>query len=164
MPVSVFLSFPQPRRVATVHCLIFHPPEPAAAKKAEARPTGPTPASGSSPTASEVKVLLVALLWESLATWVLSQCGVTVFGIKVVLDHPGESAGVADCHTGRGARGGAAGEAGVSTELFVSCVEAFAKPLERGGAGTKLAVRIEQVRLWSVCYVHIHVVVDGVDC
>ncbi|CAM9939479.1 unnamed protein product, partial [Ectocarpus fasciculatus] len=31
-----------------------------------------------------------------------------------------------------------------STELFVACVEAFAKPLERGGAGTKLAVRIEQ--------------------
>ncbi|CAM9321360.1 unnamed protein product, partial [Ectocarpus sp. 12 AP-2014] len=113
----------------------------AAVRKPEARPTGPTPASASSPAASELKILLASLLWENLATWVLSQCGVTVFGIRVVLDCPGNSAGVADCRTGRGARGGGGG---VSTELFVSCVEAFAKPLERGGGGTKLAVRIEQ--------------------
>ncbi|CAM9796483.1 unnamed protein product, partial [Ectocarpus sp. 8 AP-2014] len=54
------------------------------------------------------------------------------------------SAGVADCRTGRGVRSRAGGGGGVSTELFVSCMEAFAKPLERGGGGTKLAVRIEQ--------------------
>ncbi|CAM9939548.1 unnamed protein product, partial [Ectocarpus fasciculatus] len=64
----------------------------AAARKAEARPTAPTSASALSPTASELKTLLVSLLWENLATWVLSQCGVTVYGIRVVLDCPGDTA------------------------------------------------------------------------
>ncbi|CAM9609383.1 unnamed protein product, partial [Scytosiphon promiscuus] len=144
-----------------------------AAKAAEAPPRDPaatvTPdsvpavANGRSSYVSPLRTSLAT----SLATRVLTQCGVSVFGIRVVLERPAETDSKAtevDGHRGAdrgkrparsgggsssgggrggGGRGGGRGDT-ASTELFLSCVQAFATRLDRGAAGIKLVLRLEQ--------------------
>lgn len=87
-------------------------------------------------------------LWTNLASKVLKQCGVTLLGTKVVVDCQvsGDF-----CH-GRssGARTNTStvgeGQRSVSAEVFISSLEACARPLDGGRDGIKLVVRVGQVR------------------
>lgn len=78
---------------------------------------------------------------------VLKQCGFTMLGIKAVIDFQLERGGVDDAIAERRVQSGGQGRGGgVTAEIFVSSVEACARPLERGKEGMKLVVRVEQVR------------------
>lgn len=121
------------------------------------RPAPPAPISPQA-VAAEVEPPLSSWLWANFVTTVLQQFAVSVFGIRVVLDFPGQLAKAVDpCSkplrvAARKEDGGDA-DGVVSGELFVSCVEVFAKPLEHERAGIKFVVRVEQVReCFSFCF------------
>lgn len=128
------------------------------ARKAGAPPPNLAPSPISPPAVAEGEPPLFSSLWANFVTRVLKQCAVSVFGIRVVLDFPEHLTKAVDSCSkpsrltarkqGGGSGDGSGVGGGVSAELFVSCVEAFAKPLEGGRAGIKLVVRIEQVRAY----------------
>lgn len=92
-------------------------------------------------------------VWADIASRVLQQCGVTLLGIKVVVDCPELQdkeavvvGGRGGARRGRGLRTRDGSTVSTATaEFFVSSVEACARPLDTGQEGLKLVVRVDQV-------------------
>lgn len=186
--LSVTGLFSLPTTTPLFRALMHTPPsDPAAVAASTAKTEGPNPspspvfspspsaaaagATAATPTSKGDAFLpLFSSVWAlglNLVTGVLKQCGVSIFGVRVVLDcysmaetpeagaDPGRIEARRAARTERGSGGvgggGSGGGGGASTELFVSCVEAFARPPEGGGSGIKLVARIEQVREGMRC-------------
>lgn len=92
------------------------------------------------------------------ASWVLQRCGVTLSGIKVIVECP-ELQEEAVSRRGRGwwwrrRRSGPQRRDGCAAmEVFVSSFEASSRPLDAGQEGLKLVVRVDQVGACSLFFV-----------